>query len=209
MILHVDGLISVGKSTFVRRLKKKHKDLVIFIEPSAENPYLKDFYENLSKKKDPEIGVKIEKYLIDFRFNIYKKAIALKKKGKTVVIDGSIYKSVYFIKHTYEYSKSLNKDQYNEVKEYLMSKLKLLPLPDRVIILERSISECYESKEKRLSKNKNLKCESYVTVEYLHNLNKQINAWKDWLDRKNINISVFNWKKFGADIDNIADILKV
>ena len=44
----IDGNISAGKSVFCKNYKKFFPNVYIFIEPSFENPFLDDYYNDPS-----------------------------------------------------------------------------------------------------------------------------------------------------------------
>jgi deoxyadenosine/deoxycytidine kinase len=201
-IIHIDGKISSGKSTFCKNMKKEYAKLKVFIEPSFENPFLNDFYVN-----PKDYGYKIEDYLINYRKKIYEEAIKLKSKGYIVLLDGSIYKCQYFIDLNYNYEKNLTKDQHEKLTKYLNSILKKMSYPDTIVVLDRPSKDCLKTIEVRYVDNDALECEKHISIGYLENSGKCMEKWlSDTMNPHSV-IKRYDWTQFGKK-QNIKKIYK-
>jgi deoxyadenosine/deoxycytidine kinase len=191
----VDGNISAGKSIFCKRYKSLFPDVYIFIEPSFENPFLDDYYN------DPKnMCFKIEEYLINKRIKTYKKALKLVKEGKNVLLDRSIFSSIYFLNLNYFYEKNLSKNDYNTLITKCLDFIKNNPFPDENIALIREPSSCFETIRKRNGKIKKLECECLIKLNYLHNLDTCIRQFFNEFMNQITNCRMINWEKFDNGI---------
>lgn len=187
----VDGNISAGKSVACRKIKKFFPDYVVIIEPSFENPFLGKYYEN------PKIFCRdIENWLIDKRIESYKLALRELNKGKTVVMDRSIFSSLQFVEMNY-IKGNLLKKAYFILKEKIMNFIKKVRKPDEIIVLDCNPKICFQRKNIRKDQVDGLECESLISLEYLQDVNKAINDWLTFIqDEYNIPISRINWENF-------------
>lgn len=192
----LDGNIGAGKSTAARKLKERFEDLKIYIEPSFENPFLEEYYENPQK-----ICYDIENYLIDQRQKTYREALRLKGMGYNVVSDRSIFSSLQFLELNYKYEKNLSEILYKKLRSKIDEFVKNVEPPDLVIILDCKPKVCYKRIHERNEDNTILECENKISIEYLKNLDKCIWSWSQLMNERNVCVKVYDWNKFDEGHD--------
>lgn len=189
-IVVVDGPISAGKTTLVKNGKIYFDS--VFVELSSSS----DFEKLQAYCKNPDDCCYVfENFLIEKRIKTYDQAIDLANSGKNVLLDRSIFSSLYFLDLNYIHEKKLLKKDYEELKtkinDYINDKRK----PDKIIVLDSKPETCFERIKLRNGSNLDLKCENYYTESYLKNLDMCI---KDWVPemKKNVEVEVRDWENF-------------
>ena len=82
----IAGNIGAGKTTLTKLLSKNYKWTAHF-EDVENNPYLNDFYNDM-----PRWSFNLQVYFLNSRF---KQILDIRKSGKTVIQDRSIYEDAY------------------------------------------------------------------------------------------------------------------
>lgn len=176
-IVVMDGNIGAGKTTLCGTL---NKDNTVFFEPSVKNPVLSNYY-----KDKRSFCFKMEEYLIKQRIGTYKKALELKKIGDSVVLDRSIFSSLYFVEMN-RALKNLTKDEYDCLLD-MITKCKF-PAPDKVVYLYKPVNLCMKAVKDRYKRNNVLESERFITAEYLQSVEKYLEKWYASLKVKKVKI---------------------
>jgi len=163
MFVVVAGNIGSGKTTLTKKLSerlgwKPHYESV------QDNPYLADFYEDMSRWSFP-----LQVYFLNHRFNTHKEIESLPASS---VQDRSIYEDAnIFARALYEQGK-LDERDYLNYKNLYESMIKYLSPPTLMVFLRRSVPKLQER-----IKLRGRDYEQAIPVEYLTSLN---NYYDDW-----------------------------
>ena len=159
----VAGNIGVGKSTLVKMLCE-YFDWEPFYEPVTENPYLKDFYEDMktwsfhSQVYFITQRLRAHRNLIDYPYSVI--------QDRTVYEDAEIFARNLYREGNFE---QRDFDSYNEIYQLLSD---MLPPPDLVIYLRATV----DTLKQRINQ-RGRDFELQISMEYLENLNVLYTEW--------------------------------
>ncbi|GAB4542584.1 MAG: deoxynucleoside kinase [Anaerolineales bacterium] len=161
----VAGNIGVGKSTLVKMLCAE-MGWEPFYEPVAENPYLADFYHNMSAW-----AFHSQVFFLTHRLQAH---FSLAQISGSVVQDRSVYEDAeIFAENLYRQGNMTARD-YKTYRELYETTAQFLPPPDLVIYLRASVPTLI----KRIN-SRGRDYERKITPEYLQNLNELYETWID------------------------------
>src|SRR5690349_7426966 len=159
----VAGNIGVGKSTLVKMLCRE-MDWDPFYEPVNENPYLSDFYHNMSAW-----AFHSQVFFLTHRLRAH---FNLAQHRNSVVQDRSVYEdSEIFARNLYRQGNITDRD-YQTDRELYETAVQFLPPPDLVIYLRASADTLINRINSR-----GRDYERKISVEYLQNLNDLYETW--------------------------------
>lgn len=159
----VAGNIGSGKTTLTKKLSerlawKPHYESV------QDNPYLADFYEDMSRWSFP-----LQVYFLNHRFNTHKE---IESMPASSVQDRSIYEDAnIFARALYEQGKLDERDYFN-YKNLYESMIKYLSPPTLMIFLRRSVPKLQER-----IKLRGRDYEQAIPEDYLTSLNHYYDDW--------------------------------
>jgi len=159
----VAGNIGVGKSTLVELLCNR-LGWEAFYEPVAENPYLPDFYANMSRW-----SFHSQIFFLTHRLRIHQQILRF---DGSVIQDRSIYEDAEIFAHNLYLQGSMNRRDYETYRTLYLTLTGFIPAPDLVIYLRASTST--------LIKRINLRARDYertISMEYLEQINKLYEEW--------------------------------
>ena len=161
----VAGNIGVGKSTLVKLISNQ-LNWTPFYEPVTENPYLEDFYEDMSAW-----GFHSQIYFLMRRLRIHRKIID--EKG-SVIQDRSVYEDAEIFAHNLFLQDAISERDYATYRELYQVLVEFLPPPDLIIYLRASL----ETLLSRIAK-RDRTYERTISVAYLSELNE---LYENWID---------------------------
>jgi deoxyadenosine/deoxycytidine kinase len=161
----VAGNIGVGKSTLVELLCVR-LGWEPFYEPVAENPYLEDFYNDMSAW-----SFHSQVYFLTHRLRSHYK---LGQHPSSVVQDRSVYEDAEIFAHNLFLQGYINQRDYQTYRELYETTSRLLPPPDLVVYLRASVPTL----QNRIS-SRGRGYEQTITADYLNGLN---NLYEQWID---------------------------
>ncbi len=163
MHIAVAGNIGSGKTTLTQLLSKHYKWEANY-EDVDDNPYLNDFYEDMQRW-----SFNLQIYFLNSRFN---HILDIRKQGKTVIQDRTIYEDAYiFAPNLHSMGLMSTRDFENYFTLFnLMSSL--LQPPDLLIYLRASVPTLVHQIQKR-----GRKYENSIRLDYLQRLNERYEAW--------------------------------
>ena len=164
----VAGNIGVGKSTLVKLISNQ-LNWTPFYEPVTENPYLEDFYEDMSAW-----GFHSQIYFLMRRLRIHRKIID--QRG-SVIQDRSVYEDAEIFAHNLFLQDAISERDYATYNELYQVLVEFLPPPDLIIYLRASL----ETLLSRISK-RDRTYERTISVSYLSELNELYEEWIDGFD---------------------------
>jgi len=159
----VAGNIGVGKSTLVSLLCQR-LDSQPFYEPVAENPYLADFYADMSAW-----AFHSQIFFLTRRLRAH---YELAQQPNSVVQDRSVYEDAEIFAHNLYLQGHLKQRDYETYRELYETSVQLLPPPDLLIYLRASV----DTLQRRISR-RGREYERKITTKYLNGLNELNEAW--------------------------------
>lgn len=161
----IAGNIGVGKSTLVRMLCKQ-MGWDPFYEPVAENPYLADFYHDMSAW-----SFHSQVFFLAHRLRSH---FQLAQHPNSVIQDRSVYEDAeIFAQNLYRQGHITDRD-YQTYRALYETAVQFLPPPDLVIYLRASVPTLL----KRISR-RGRDYERTIAPEYLDSLNHLYESWID------------------------------
>jgi deoxyadenosine/deoxycytidine kinase len=180
MHIAVAGNIGSGKTTLTGLLARNFK-----WEPQYEdldtNPYLHSFYEDMQRW-----SFNLQIYFLNSRF---RRIIDIRKSGKTVIQDRTIYEDAYIFApnlHGMNLMSTRDFENYKSLFELISS---LIQPPDLLIYLRASVPTLVSQIQKR-----GREYESAIRIDYLKNLN---DMYEEWVENYKLGNILF------IDVDNL------
>ncbi|MEO1654991.1 MAG: deoxynucleoside kinase, partial [Bacteroidota bacterium] len=163
MHIAIAGNIGVGKTTLARKLAEHYQGEVLY-ESVQDNPYLKDFYEDMDRW-----AFHLQIYFLNSR---YQQGQYAQNQSQTIIQDRSIYEDAHiFAKTLYEDGHLCQRDYQNYLNIF-HSLCRSLEAPDLLVYLRADLP--------KLKKHIQLRGRSYeqdIPDEYLIKLNNQYEKW--------------------------------
>jgi len=159
----VAGNIGVGKSTLVELLCSR-LGWEAFYEPVTENPYLADFYANMTTW-----SFHSQIFFLTHRLRIHQQI--LRFEG-SVIQDRSIYEDAEIFAHNLFLQGHLNRRDYETYRTLYLTLSDFIPPPDLVIYLRASVNT--------LIKRIGLRDRDYertISPDYLEQINHLYEGW--------------------------------
>ena len=163
MHIAVAGNIGSGKTT-ITKLLAKHYGWDAHYEKVDENPYLNDFYEDMQRW-----SFNLQIYFLNSRFN---QIVNIKKSGKTVIQDRTIYEDAYIFApnlHSMGLMSTRDFENYFTLFNLMTS---LIDPPDLLIYLKASVPTLVNQIQKR-----GRDYENNIRLDYLKKLNDRYDSW--------------------------------
>lgn len=163
MFVVVAGNIGSGKTTLTKKLSEKLGWKPHF-ESVQDNPYLADFYKDMSRWSFP-----LQVYFLNHRFNTHR---IIETIPASSIQDRSIYEDAnIFARSLYDQGK-LDKRDYENYRQLYDSMIQFLNPPTLMIFLRRSVPKLQER-----IKQRGRDYEQAIPVEYLTSLNEYYDEW--------------------------------
>ena len=161
----VAGNIGVGKSTLVERLCVR-LGWEPFYEPVKENPYLADFYSDMSAW-----AFHSQVFFLAHRLRSHYR---LAQHANSVVQDRSVYEDAEIFAQNLYLQGHISQRDYQTYRELYETTTRLLPPPDLVVYLRASVPTLL----RRIS-NRGRDYERTIAPDYLNGLNALYEQWID------------------------------
>jgi deoxyadenosine/deoxycytidine kinase len=159
----VAGNIGVGKSTLVKLLCEK-LGWQPFYEPETENPYLADFYSDMSRW-----SFQSQVFFLSRRLQIHHQIL---HHTGSVIQDRSIYEDAEIFARNLNLQGNMSGRDYDTYRSLYQTLAEFLPPPDLVIYLRASVATL----SKRIAQ-RNRDYERSINPEYLARVNDLYNEW--------------------------------
>lgn len=192
MHIAIAGNIGAGKTTLTKLLAKHFKWEAQY-EEVLENPYLEDFYNNMDRW-----SFNLQIYFLNHRF---RQILDLRKKGKAVIQDRTIYEDAHiFAPNLHAMGLMTNRDfeNYRSLFDLMES---VVEGPDLLIYLRSSIPNLVSQIHKR-----GREYENSISIDYLSRLNERYEAWVHDYNKGNlliIDVDQINFVDNPEDLGNI------
>jgi deoxyadenosine/deoxycytidine kinase len=159
----VAGNIGVGKSTLVNLLCQ-YLDWQPFFEPVTENPYLADFYKDMSAW-----SFQSQIFFLTHRLRMHQELLHI---AGSVIQDRSIYEDAEIFAHNLYLQGYFNPRDYDTYRTLYQTLSEFLPPPDLVIYLRSSVSTLLRRIASRARDY-----ERTINPAYLDQLNGLYESW--------------------------------
>ena len=163
MHIAVTGNIGAGKTTLTTMLAK-HYGWNAQFEDVDHNPYLNDFYQDMSKW-----SFALQMYFLGSRFRQVKE---IRESGKNIIQDRTIYEDAYIFAENLNEMNLLSERDYQNYSSLFELMKGFVSAPDLLIYLKADISTLTKQIAKR-----GREYEAGISIDYLMRLNKKYEAW--------------------------------
>jgi len=163
MHIAVAGNIGAGKTTLTELLSK-HYGWTPNYEDVDDNPYLNDFYNDMQRW-----SFNLQIYFLNSRF---KQIIAIRKSGKTVIQDRTIYEDAEIFAPNLHAMGLMGTRDFNNYRTLFDLMTSLIQPPDLLIYLKASVPTLVNQIQKR-----GREYENSIRLDYLKQLNDRYEAW--------------------------------
>lgn len=163
IFIAIAGNIGTGKTTLTNMLSRRFGWEAHF-EVVADNPYLADFYKDMSRWSFP-----LQVFFLNHRFKAHQRVT---EGANSAIQDRSIYEDAnIFARNLYE-QKMMSERDYRNYLDLYESMVAFLNPPDLVLYLRKSLPRLKEQITLR-----GREYEKNIPDEYLSNLNRYYDDW--------------------------------
>ncbi len=194
MHIAIAGNIGSGKTTLTRLLSKHYKWDAHY-EDVDENPYLNDFYNDMQRW-----SFNLQIYFLNSRFN---QILEIRKSGKTVIQDRTIYEDAHIFAPNLHAMGLLSLRDFNNYFSLFELMSSLIQPPDLLIYLRASVPTLVSQIQKR-----GRDYENSIRLDYLKRLNERYEAWIDKYDLGKlliIDVDNLNFSEKNEDLSSIIN----
>ena len=189
----VCGNIGSGKTTLTEKLAK-HYGWNPLYESVDNNPYLRDFYQDMSKW-----AFHVQIYFLNSRF---RQINEIHGSEKPTIQDRTIYEDAYIFAANLHQSGHFTERDYRSYLDIFHSMITFVKPPDLLIYLKAGVPKLVRQIEKR-----GRDFEYSIRLEYLRQLNRQYESWiSNYKDGKLLTIDV-DQLDFVENIDDFSFIV--
>ena len=159
----VCGNIGSGKTTLTEKLAK-HYGWHPLYESVDKNPYLQDFYEDMTRW-----GFHLQVYFLNSRF---RQIMEIQSSNLITIQDRTIYEDAYIFAANLYKTGHINERDYARYLEIFHSMIDFISPPDLLIYLKADIPKLVAQIQKR-----GRLYEDAIRMDYLKNLNTSYETW--------------------------------
>ncbi|WP_311441259.1 deoxynucleoside kinase [Hoylesella buccalis] len=195
MHIAIAGNIGSGKTTLTTMLAKRYNWIPQF-EPVDDNPYLDDFYADMTRW-----SFNLQIYFLNKRF---RDVVAISKSNETIIQDRTIFEDACIFApnlHSMGMMSDRDFDNYTDLFNLMMS---LVKLPDLLIYIRSGIPNLVSHIQKR-----GREFEKSIRIDYLQGLNT---LYENWISTYKGNLMIvdgdrLNFKENPQDFKEITDMI--
>jgi len=159
----ISGNIGSGKTTLAEKLSK-HYGWTPLYEAVDKNPYLKDFYSDMTRW-----AFHLQIYFLNSRF---RQVNDIRASEKTTIQDRTIYEDAYIFAANLHKSGHISDRDYESYLDIFNSMISFVQAPDLLIYLRSDIPKLVQQIQKR-----GREYEYAMRIDYLQNLNEHYENW--------------------------------
>jgi deoxyadenosine/deoxycytidine kinase len=198
MHIAIAGNIGSGKTTLTTLLAKHFKWQPHF-EDAENNPYLNDFYEDMQRW-----SFNLQVYFLNSRFN---QVQDIRKSGKTVVQDRTIYEDAYIFAPNLHAMSLMTKRDFDNYFTLFKLMESFIDPPDLLIYLRASVPTLVRQIQKR-----GREYEGSINLDYLTRLNERYEAFitSYEMDNKNAKLLIIDVdnNNFSESAEDLGEIIQ-
>lgn len=195
MHIAIAGNIGSGKTTLTTMLAKRYNWIPQF-EPVDDNPYLDDFYADMTRW-----SFNLQIYFLNKRF---RDVVAISKSHDTIIQDRTIFEDACIFApnlHSMGMMSDRDFDNYTDLFNLMMS---LVKLPDLLIYIRSGIPNLVSHIQKR-----GREFEKSIRIDYLQGLNT---LYENWISTYKGNLMIvdgdrLHFKDNPQDFKEITDMI--
>lgn len=195
MHIAIAGNIGSGKTTLTTMLAKRYNWIPQF-EPVDNNPYLDDFYADMTRW-----SFNLQIYFLNKRF---RDVVAISKNHDTIIQDRTIFEDACIFApnlHSMGMMSDRDFDNYTDLFNLMMS---LVKLPDLLIYIRSGIPNLVSHIQKR-----GREFEKSIRIDYLQGLNT---LYENWISTYKGNLMIvdgdrLHFKENPQDFKEITDMI--
>ncbi|WP_439880039.1 deoxynucleoside kinase [Pontibacter sp. MBLB2868] len=194
MHIAIVGNIGAGKTTLATKLSQ-HFKWDLYLEAVENNPYLKDFYEDMERW-----SFHLQVFFLNSRFNQVQQ---IKLNGRSVIQDRTIYEDAHIFAKNLHQSGLMTTRDYDNYLSLFNSMISMVKAPDLMIYLKADLPKLIGQIEKR-----NRDYENNIRIDYLRNLNEHYNTWMGNYDQGKLLVIDVNKLDFVANQEDLGTIIE-
>lgn len=187
------GNIGSGKTTLAEKLAK-HYGWVALFESVDKNPYLRDFYGDMTRW-----AFHLQVYFLNSRF---RQVNEIRESEKVTIQDRTIYEDAYIFAANLRKSGHMSERDFLCYEDIFNSMISIVQPPDLMIYLRSDIPKLVKQIEKR-----GREFEYAIRIDYLKNLNEHYENWISNYKLSKLLIIDVNDLDFVARVDDFAFIV--
>jgi deoxyadenosine/deoxycytidine kinase len=193
MHIAIAGNIGSGKTTLTELLAKQLKWDALF-EDVVDNPYLDDFYAEMQRWSF--------NLQIFFLHNRFKQIVELRKSGKNVIQDRTIYEDAHIFAPNLHAMGLLTARDFDNYQSIFALMEEFISPPDLLIYLQASVPTLVHQIQKR-----GREYETNIRIDYLNRLNERYEAWASGYDKGKMIIINVDHNKFEENPEHLGEII--
>jgi deoxyadenosine/deoxycytidine kinase len=190
----VCGNIGSGKTTLVEKLSR-HYGWVPLYESVDHNPYLKDFYEDMTRW-----AFHLQIYFLNSRFTQMRE---IRESNKTIIQDRTIYEDAHIFAANLHKSGHISDRDYQSYLDIFNSMINFVQPPDLLIYLKADVPKLVHQIQKR-----GRSFEYAIKIEYLQNLNDHYEKWIGSYNHGKLLVVDVNKLDFVERVEDFANIVE-
>lgn len=193
MHIAIAGNIGSGKTTLTSLLAKQFKWEPHF-EDVDDNPYLNDFYDDMQRW-----SFNLQIYFLNSRFNQINQ---IKKSGKTIIQDRTIYEDAYIFAPNLHAMGLMTTRDFNNYSDLFALMNTFITPPDLLIYLRGSVPALVNQIQKR-----GRAYENTIRIDYLKRLNERYEAWISTYELGKLLVVDIDDINFAENHDHMGEIV--
>ena len=190
----IAGNIGSGKTTLAEKLSK-HYGWTPLYESVDNNPYLRDFYEDMTRW-----AFHLQIFFLNSRFN---QVNQIRQSDRTIIQDRTIYEDAHIFAANLHRSGHINERDYRSYLEIFKSMTGFVKPPDLLVYLKADIPKLVQQIQQR-----NRDFEFNIRLEYLRSLNEHYEEWIGRYDLGKLLVIDVNQLDFVSRQEDFSDIVR-
>lgn len=195
MHIAIAGNIGSGKTTLTTMLAKRYNWIPQF-EPVDDNPYLDDFYADMTRW-----SFNLQIYFLNKRF---RDVVAISKSNDTIIQDRTIFEDACIFAPNLQSMGMMSDRDFDNYTDLFNLMMSLVKLPDLLIYIRSGIPNLVSHIQKR-----GREFEKSIRIDYLQGLNT---LYENWISTYKGNLMIvdgdrLHFKENPQDFKEITDMI--
>ena len=190
----IAGNIGAGKTTLTEMLSKHYRWIPQF-EDVDHNPYLMDFYDDMTRW-----SFNLQIYFLHGRLN---QILEIQRGTETVIQDRTIYEDANIFAPNLHEMGLMSKRDFDHYYQFFESLKQMVKPPDLLIYLKASVPTLVGQIQKR-----GREYEENIRIDYLKKLNEYYNKWIDTYQEGKLLIITVDNINFQENSEHFGEIIR-